>query len=143
MYNPDRQDVRQFFIDTWRQYRQQLPLDGIAVIALPILLAHPEYHPLMERQDAALTRDYPPEFGQTNPFLHLSLHLALTEQLSVDQPVGVRAAFERLLDHHRESHLAQHAMMDCLAEMIWQAQRHATTYDPAIYFECLQRQGEA
>ncbi len=139
MYSPDRQQVRQFFIDLW-QRRISPPTEGLAALALPLMEAQPEYHPLLERPPAALEREYPPELGETNPFLHLSLHLALAEQLGVDQPAGVRASYARLLMQHQDAHKAQHAMIDCLAEMIWQAQRNATAYDPAVYQDCLQRQ---
>lgn len=84
MFNPDRQQVRQFFIDVWQQRLLPQPLEGVAALALPIIAAHPEYHTLLERPLPALERDYPPELGETNPFLHLSLHLALAEQLAID-----------------------------------------------------------
>jgi hypothetical protein len=78
--------------------------------------------------------------GETNPFLHMGMHIAIKEQLSIDQPAGVRARFERLLKKTGNEHTAMHHTMECLAEMIWQAQRNQTTYDVMVYFECLDRQ---
>lgn len=143
MFNPSRQDARQFFFNTWRKYRTQQPLEGLETTMLDTLLAHPEYHALLDHPDRYLERDYPPEFGETNPFLHLSMHLAIAEQLGIDQPPGIRARYQALLEKTGDAMEAQHEVMDCLAEMIWQAQRHGTAFDLEIYFACLdKKQGE-
>jgi hypothetical protein len=114
-----------------------LPLEGAEALALPIVLQHPEYHAMLDQPERYLDRDYPPEFGETNPFLHLSMHLSLAEQASIDQPPGIRARLDRLAASLGNRMLAEHAAMDCLAEMIWQAQRQGTDFDPAVYFRCL------
>lgn len=137
MFDTNRTDVRQFYLATWRKHLQQHPLEGVEALALPIMLAHPEYHALFALGDAVMDKDYLPESGITNPFLHMSLHLALTEQLSIDQPPGVRAYFDRLVLLHQDVHATQHVMLECLAEMIWQAQRYVTGYDVQVYFNCL------
>lgn len=137
MFNPSRDQVRQFFFGTWRKYRGGQPLEGAEALALPILLQHPEYHALLDQPERYLERDYPPEFGETNPFLHLSMHLSLAEQASIDQPPGIRERLERLTSRLGDRMQAEHAAMDCLAEMIWQAQRHGGGYDPAGYLACL------
>ncbi len=137
MFNPSRQDARQFYFDTWRKHQEKLPLAGAEFTALDIMLAHPEYHELLNQAERYAEQDYPPELGMTNPFLHLSMHLAIREQLSIDQPVGVRGYYQKLLTQSQDEMQAQHEMMDCLAEMIWQAQRQKTAFDPAIYFDCL------
>ena len=139
MFNPSRDDARRFFFDTWRKYRAQQPLEGLETTVLDTLLAHPEYHALLDQPGRHLERDYPPEFGETNPFLHLSMHLAIAEQLSIDQPPGIRAHYQALLEQTGGAMHAQHEIMDCLAEMIWQAQRHGTAFDPLIYFACLDK----
>ena len=84
-----------------------------------------------------IERDYPPELGETNPFLHLSMHLSIGEQISIDQPVGVRERSQKLLAQRGDAMQAQHEVMDCLAEMIWQAQRSGAAYDPIAYLQCL------
>ena len=137
MFNPSRDQVRQFFFDAWLDYRAGRPLHGNATVALEVILAHPEYHAMLDDPVRYLERDYPPELGETNPFLHLSMHLSIAEQLSIDQPVGVRERYQKLLAQHGDAMQAQHDMMDCLAEMIWQAQRSGTAYDPLAYLQCL------
>jgi hypothetical protein len=104
-----------------------------------VVALHGEYHALLESGEAALAREWTPEQGETNPFLHLSLHLAVEEQLSIDQPPGLRAAFEQLLARHGERHAALHTVLDCLGEVMWRAQRDRAPPDGEAYLECLQR----
>ncbi len=139
MFNPSRDQVRQFFFAVWSKYRKQLPLEGAETLALPVILQHPEYHAMLDQPGPYLDRDYPPEFGETNPFLHLSMHLSLAEQASIDQPSGIRERLDRLAARLGDRMAAEHAAMDCLAEMIWQAQRLGSPYDPALYLDCLER----
>ena len=139
MFNPTRDQVRDFFFETWRRYRAGEPLAGMETLGLQVLLAHPEYHGLVSDPERHRTQEYFPELGQTNPFLHMSLHLALEEQLSIDQPVGVAARFAALLARHGERHAAVHEAIECLAEMVWRAQRDGAVPDGAAYLECLER----
>lgn len=141
MFNPSRDQSRQFLFETWRKYGQHQPLTGLESVLLEILLQHPEYHALLSAQEKYLEREYLPEQGETNPFLHLNLHLAIAEQLSIDQPPGIKGRYQRVLASCGDVHEAQHGLMECLAEMIWQAQRHRTAPDPEIYFACLDRRG--
>ncbi len=140
MFNPSRDQVRQFFFEVWAKYRAGQPLAGAEQPALEAVLAHPEYHALLASPERNQDRDYLPESGETNPFLHLSMHLAITEQLSVDQPPGIRARYQSLLQQTGDAMAAQHAVMECLAEMIWQAQRNQTAFDSATYLHCLDKQ---
>lgn len=137
MFNPSRDQVRQFFFDAWAQYRAGRSLNGSEAVALEVILAHPEYHAMLDSPERYLERDYPPELGETNPFLHLSMHLSIAEQLSIDQPAGVRERYQKLLGQRGNAMQAQHEVMDCLAEMIWQAQRSGAAYDAAAYLNCL------
>lgn len=137
MFNPSRDQVRQFFFKVWEKYKNKQPLEGAEALALPIILQHPEYHAMLDQPERYLDRDYPPEFGETNPFLHLAMHLSLAEQASIDQPPGIRERLDRLTSRLGERMQAEHAAMDCLAEMIWQAQRHGGAYDAAGYLTCL------
>lgn len=140
MFNPSRDQVRRFFFDVWAKYRAGQALAGAELPALDAVLAHPEYHAILDQPDRYQERDYLPESGETNPFLHLSMHLAIAEQLSVDQPPGIRERYQGLLQRHGDEMDAQHAVMECLGEMIWQVQRHQTTFDSAAYLRCLDRQ---
>lgn len=139
MFNPSRGQARQFFFDAWRKFQEKHPLTPLESIALDILLMHPEYHAMLSDPEHYLARDYLPESGETNPFLHMSLHLAIEEQLAIDQPPGIKAHYQRLLARLGTPHDASHAVMDCLAEMIWQAQRHNTVPDNSMYLDCLSR----
>ena len=140
MFKPSREQARQLFFDTWRKYRQREILSGIETIALEVILLHPEYHSMLDDADRYLDKDYLPEMGDTNPFLHMSMHVAIKEQLSINQPVGICERFSRLQKNTGSEHVAAHQVMECLAEMIWQAQRTQSAPDAAIYFECLDRQ---
>ena len=139
MFNPSRDQVRSFFIDTWRKYQAKEVLTPMETIAADIIAHHPEYHTVVEDPEA-IDRDFPPESGQINPFLHLSLHLAIAEQISIDQPAGIRTEYERLRQT-LEVHDAEHAVMECLGETLWHAQRHGTALDSTRYLECLRRAG--
>ena len=139
MFNPSRDEVRQFFTDTWRKQRQGEILTPLEAIAADWIVEHPEYHADLASTEAAQAQDYSPERGQTNPFLHLSMHLAITEQLSIDQPPGIRAAHERLAARLGSTHEAQHAIMDCLGETIWEAQRTGTPPDTDAYLQRIEQ----
>jgi hypothetical protein len=139
MFTPSRDEVRRFFIDTWAKYRAAQPLSGLETTALNVLLLHPEYHAMIETPEWTLDRDFTPESGELNPFLHLSLHLAIEEQLSIDQPIGIRGRFEALLTRAGSEHDAKHAMLECLGETVWAAQRSGKAPDEAAYLECLDR----
>ena len=138
MFNPSREQVRRFFCESWRKHRERRVLEGTEATAADLIAEHPEYHALLENPDAALEKEYTPEGGQTNPFLHLSLHLAIAEQISVDQPAGIRAAYAELR-RKLDVHDAEHAIMECLGEAIWQAQRDAVPIDGSRYLECVRR----
>lgn len=141
MFNPSRDQARQFLFDTWHKYQKHLPLSALESMTLEILMQHPEYHVLLNDPERFLDRDYLPEQGETNPFLHLNMHLAIAEQLSIDQPPGIRDRYQKLLAQSDDPHHALHQVMECLGEMIWQAQRNRTGPDPLVYFACLDRHG--
>ena len=139
MFNPSRDEARRFLIDAWRKRREHLPATPLETMAADIVQLHPEYHELLAADAAAVAREWTPEDGATNPFLHLSLHLAIAEQLQIDQPPGIRAACETLAVRHGDVHAALHAILDCLGEALWRAQRDRTPPDGAAYLECIRR----
>jgi hypothetical protein len=139
VFNPSREEVRRFLFNTWRKHKAGELLTALESMALDAIFLHPEYHSILDDEDRYIEQDYLPEFGDVNPFLHLSLHLAVAEQISIDQPPGIRAAFERLRTKAGDEHQALHTLLDCLAETIWQAQRNGTSPDPAVYRDCLAR----
>ena len=138
MFAPTRDEVRRFFFDTWGKYRRGDSLEGLESVAIEVLLMHPEYHPMLDAPERHADRDYTPDSGELNPFLHLSLHLAVNEQLSIDQPRGVREAYERLAARLGE-HDAKHVVLECLGETVWEAQRSGRPPDENSYLECINR----
>jgi len=113
------------------------PLEDLTV---QLIGKHPEYHNLFAAPDVNQNKDYAPDGNDVNPFLHIMMHLSIEEQISIGQPLGIREQFARLTQKYASEHEAQHAMMDCLGEMIWQAQRNKTEPDAAIYITCLEKQ---
>jgi hypothetical protein len=139
VFTPSRDEARRFLVDAWAKYRAGRPLTGLEQKAVAIIALHPEYHAIVEDPDKHLARDYGPEGGEMNPFLHLSLHLAVDEQLGIDQPPGIRAEFERLRAAHGDEHAALHDVLECLGETLWQAQRQRAAPDADSYLECLRK----
>jgi hypothetical protein len=140
MFNPSRDEARNFLFEAWRKRKANELLTPLEDLVAQLIEKHPEYHDVLGKPDTYQERDYAPEHGATNPFLHLMMHLTIEEQISIDQPPGIRAHFARLTQKHQSEHDAQHQMMECLGEMIWQAQRNGTPPDAAIYFDCLEKQ---
>jgi len=140
MFNPSRDQSRAFLVDAWAKHREQTEMSALEKMAAGLIAMHPEYHATFENPEHHADRDYSPELGDINPFLHLSLHLAVAEQLAIDQPPGIRAQFERLRAAHGDEHEALHAVLECLGEVIWSAQRLGTPPDAALYLDCLERQ---
>lgn len=138
MFNPSRDQARQFIVAAWAKRRQNQPATPLEAIAADLVELHPEYHELLEADDA-VSREWTPEQGETNPFLHLSLHLAIEEQLSIDQPPGIRGIFERLQSKTADRHSALHIILECLGETIWRAQRSGQGLDGAAYLDSLNR----
>lgn len=137
MFNPSRDQVRQFFIETWRKHRALEVLTPLEAMALGWVDQHPEYHAVMEQSDA-MTRDFNVEEGRTNPFLHLSMHLAIAEQLSIDHPRGIRSAYESLASR-TDTHHAAHEIMECLGQVVWESQRLGTELNSEAYIELIRQ----
>ena len=140
MFTPSRDEARRFLVDAWSKHRAKQPLSGLEHVAAGLIALHPEYHSVVENPERFVDRDWKPEAGAANPFLHLSLHLAVAEQIAIDQPPGIRAQFERLRAARGDEHAALHAVLECLGEVMWSAQRHGTPPDAALYIACLERQ---
>lgn len=138
MFNPSRDQARQMFFDAWAKCQRGEPLTDMEALVVDILGRHPEYHAIVAAPERYIEREWLPELGETNPFLHLSMHLAIHEQLSIDQPAGIKARYEKLRASLGDEHDAQHQVMECLAEMIWTAQRYRQAPDGAAYLVCLE-----
>jgi hypothetical protein len=139
IFNPTREEVRRFFCDTWEKKTQNHILTPMESLASDWMLQHPEYHALLMDPEGAIAQDYTPERGETNPFLHLSMHLSISEQISINQPQGIQAIFEKLARKLDSEHEAQHAMMECLGQVMWEAQREGQALSPEKYLEALKK----
>lgn len=139
MFQPSQHDVRRFFCEAWRKHLGALPLTPIEAQAVPWIAEHPEYHADLADVDAALAATYSVEDGRTNPFLHLSMHLSIDEQCSIDQPTGIRQAVQLLAARRGSLHGAHHEVMECLGEMIWASQRSGRPPDGQAYLEAVRR----
>ena len=139
MFSPSQADVRRFFCSIYAKAQAGQPLEAIETIASLWIDEHPEYHAELANVDVALASMLQADEAKGNPFLHLSMHLSISEQCSIDQPRGIRQAVE-LLTHRRDSlHDAHHETMDCLGKMIWESQRAGRPPDGDVYIACVQQ----
>ena len=139
MFAPSQNDVRRFFCETFRKLRDGAPLTPMEAIAADWIADHPEYTDDLTDVEAALAAVYTVEDGRANPFLHLSMHLTISEQVSIDQPRGIKQAFGLLAAKRGSAHAAQHEVMECLGEMVWASQKSGLPPDGERYLECVRR----
>ncbi len=138
MFGQDRNQLRQMYLDAWRKQcdgELQQPLE--AMIAEVVGL-HPEYHALLKKGEEALAKDFMPELGESNPFMHMGMHIAIREQLATDRPAGIRAAHQALLGKFGDAHEVDHQVMECLGRALWEAQQNNAPPDEAQYLRCVQ-----
>ncbi len=136
LYTQDRTEQRQFLANAWQKLLNKQALNPLENQLIKIIALHPEYHALI--QD--VKSDYFVEQGEVNPFLHINLHLALTQQLSISQPAGIQDYYQKTLNKIKNPHEAQHRIMDCIAQMIFTAQKSNASMNPQAYIECLKLQ---
>jgi hypothetical protein len=134
-----RDQLRRVYVEAWRKRREGLPMEPLEAQVADVVDLHPEYHAALERPDDVVDRDYTPEGGQSNPFLHMGLHLAVRDQIATDRPTGIRQAFESLARRKGSVHDAEHAIIECLAEAIWEAQRFQRLPDERAYLDRVKR----
>jgi len=139
IYSSERDQLRRVWYEAWRKARIGETLTALEQIIATIIHSHPEYHALLEDSPEKLQRDWHNLNGGTNPFLHLSMHLALHESISTNHPLGVREIYTKLVHRSGNSHATEHQMMECLAEVLWNAQRQGNTPDEKNYVDCLRR----
>jgi hypothetical protein len=139
LFNPSRNEVRDFFFDAWTKFKAQQTLSDLEKIGVSVMHMHPEYHSILNAPEQYKHQAYFPEMGETNPFLHMSLHLSILEQISINQPTGMSGIYEKLKLKLQDEHQAQHDILDCLAETIWLAQRNNTGLDAEHYLQLLQQ----
>jgi hypothetical protein len=133
--NQSRDELRRVYVEAWRKRRAGLPSEPLEAQVADVIALHPEYHAALERGEDAHARDYTPEGGQSNPFLHMGLHLAVRDQIATDRPAGLRKAFESLAQRIGSAHDAEHRIIECLAEAMWDAQRSGRPPDETAYLQ--------
>ena len=139
MFGQDRNQLRQMFFSSWNKYQNKLLMQPLESVIADVILIHPEYHKLLEDKEVELDRDYTPEMGQTNPFLHMSMHISIQEQLSTQRPHGINSIYQSLLKKNNDPHETQHQMMECLGKNLWEAQSQNRVPDENDYLECLRQ----
>lgn len=139
MFGNDRNRLRRYYCTVWGKARADQPLEPLEQIIADVIRAHPEYQPALTDSEAVLGREYTPELGETNPFLHMGMHIAIQEQLGGDRPTGILDVYQQLCRRMGDSHAAEHRMMECLGETLWEAQRNGTEPDERVYLERLRR----
>jgi hypothetical protein len=137
MYSSDRRRMRQPFLDAWEKGKMKQPLTPLERMIVEVIRDHPEYHSLLDRPEFALEADWPPEMGVTNPFLHMSMHLSLREMVQTDRPAGIRDLHAELGLNKGDPLEAEHEMIDCLGEALWQAQQTGRPPDETALMTCL------
>ena len=133
MFTPSQHDVRRFFCDTHAKARAGMPMSAMEIVAADWIVLHPEHHLVLADVDAALAAVYDIDAGRPNPFLHLSMHLSISEQMSIDQPRGIKQAVELLAARRGSLHDAHHDVMECLGDMMWTSQRSGMPPDGERY----------
>ena len=137
MFDMDRNQSRQLFFSVWQKICDHTPLAPMEHLISEVIQLHPEYHAMLDNADSYQDKDYLPELGQTNPFLHMGLHIAIREQLSINQPPGIVSHYQRLMQSHSDNHAVEHMIMECLAQTLWHAQRNQSVPDNQSYLACL------
>ena len=138
MFGQDRTELRQMFFTSWKKHQNKQLMEPLEAVVAKIIELHPEYHALLEDQET-LDKDYTPEMGQTNPFLHMAMHISIQEQLSTKRPTGIDQLYQSMLQKNKDPHETEHLMMECLGKMLWEAQSQNRMPDENDYLGCLKK----
>ena len=137
IFGQDRNELRKMYVEAWQKHLAGRPMSPLEARIADVIAEHPEYHDVVTGGD--LDRDYTPGDGRTNPFLHMGLHLGVREQVATDRPAGIAAIHRKLVTRDGDAHAAEHRMIECLAETLWEAQGANRAPDEAVYLERLRR----
>ena len=141
MFGDNREQLRQMYVDAWRKQQDGALLTPLEAMIAEVVDMHPEYHALLDRGEDAIERDFLPEQGESNPFMHMGMHIAIREQLSTDRPAGIVDAIRTLLARLQDAHAVEHQVMECLGTSLWEAQRAGQAPDEQAYLRCVQALG--
>jgi hypothetical protein len=134
-----REQMRRMYLDAWRKFSARKPLEPLEAQLAAVIAEHPEYVTWLESGDDTLSAEFTPEGGQENPFLHMGLHLAIREQVATNRPPGIAAIHQKLAQRLGDAHRAEHAMLEPLAQTLWDAQRQGRMPDEQTYLERLKK----
>ena len=135
IFGQDRNELRRMYADAWQKQLDKAPLTPLEAQITAVVQWHPEYHDDVMSDE--LNKDYTPDGGKTNPFLHMGLHLGIREQIATNRPTGINGVFSTLTAKTGDAHVAEHQMIDCLAETLWEAQSQNTAPDEQKYLQRL------
>jgi hypothetical protein len=139
IFGQDRNQLRQMYIDAWKKQQGGQLMQPLEAMIAEIVAMHPEYHALLGEEETALDKDFLPEMGESNPFMHMGMHIAIREQLSTDRPAGIVAAHRQLMLRLQDAHEVEHQIMECLGRTLWEAQQNNTAPDESLYLQCVQK----
>lgn len=139
MFVQDRDEARNYFFQVWDKHKNRLPLEPIELLISEVITEHPEYHHYLDEKESSANNDFRPEQNETNPFLHMGMHIALKEQVKSNRPAGINEVFNKIISRSVSIHDAEHKMMECLGQSLWEAQRNQSMPDESSYLECLKR----
>jgi hypothetical protein len=137
LFGQNRDQLRRFYLEAWRKFQLKEPLQPLEAMIAEVVAQHPEYHALLEEK--ALAQEFTAESGQGNPFMHMGMHLGLREQLATRRPPGIEAVYDKLIKRLGDAHEAEHRMLECLGQAMWQAQQSGLPPSEEAYLECLKR----
>lgn len=138
MFGQDRQRLRRYYLQAWQKQQTGVAMEPLESLIANVIGQHPEYHAMLQSEDA-LEKDFTPEQGQSNPFLHMGMHISLAEQISTDRPAGIRDTYQKIRNKLGDAHAAEHHMMECLGLALWEAQQQNRAPDEQAYLECLKK----
>jgi len=139
IYGQDRNQLRNFYFQSWDKFTRQQILEPMESVVVALIKQHPEYHDFFNNMEQNQDKDFSPEMGQTNPFLHLGMHISIQEQIGTQRPPEIASLYQSLCQKTGDAHEAEHQMMDCLGEMLWTAQRNNQQPDETTYLECIKK----
>jgi len=138
-FGQNRDQLRRFYLEAWRKFQHKEPMQPLEAMIGEVIAQHPEYHALLQDEEKALSQEFSAESGQSNPFMHMGMHLGLREQLTTRRPSGIELVYAKLSKRLGDAHEAEHLMMECLGQAMWQAQQTGIPPNEEQYLECLQR----
>lgn len=138
MFGQDRNQLRQMYLDAWHKQQNNELMQPLEVMIAEVVALHPEYHAQLEQGEDVLDKDFLPEMGEANPFMHMGMHIAIREQLSTDRPSGIVLAHKKLSLRLQDAHAVEHQIMECLGQSLWEAQRNNSAPDESQYLLCVQ-----